>query len=757
MRTFGQKLAPSGLGLAPSVVWMLALSTILSAAPLAAQSTAESSAYGERVSVSLDPILGGEVVVESGPLPTVAGSAPPAYSLAQTLPSFSVSVLGLGELVGSDTLSVSASSPVPVGRVAVADALVEGLGIAVLDLLGIGADEVSSRIVVEPAAEDCNAGLDITADSNIVGGSIGGLLFPEGIAIPSNPEPNTELLDLLGVRVILNEQVVGPASVSVNAMHVFLDLDVLLVGELTAEIVIAHTEGSVDCVDPIPPPDPTADLALTVVDTPDPVEVDGLLTTTWTVTNNGPAAAEDVILGVSLPSGSDLVGVPSECVQVASGLMCDLGDLPNATSAEVAHQTVPTLVGTMVYSAMVSSNIDDPNPDDNEVTELTQVLFQDPGGGGEPPADDDAAALCKAGVVPAATLLVPYFEVDIADPAGRTTLVSVNNTTSEPVLAQVTLWTDWAVPTLAFPIYLTGYDVQSLNLRDVFVSGVLPATGPSASPHGQQSTPALAFPGCPGQVTDSLTVADREDLQALHAGQASPRNGMCAASARADTMLATGYVTIDVVDRCSSSTPADSGYFGGADPVARKHNALWGDVYFVDPGGNFAQGEPAVHLEADPDRFVGRTFYRRYSGGTDNRQPLSSVYGTRYLTGGAFSGGTELVVWRDTGSPAAEPRACDDLPEWAPLRRQAGLAFDEEENGVALPATSDATPWATQRVVVGEDLPVPDEFGWLRLDLARSPQPGIAGGQSWVTTVIGAESRYSLAYPAVQLDDACQP
>ena len=42
-------------------------------------------------------------------------------------------------------------------------------------------------------------------------------------------------------------------------------------------------------------------------------------------------------------------------------------------------------------------------------------------------------------------------------------------------------WTDWGVPTLAFDIYLTGYDVQTLNLRDLF-AGNLPMTVPDTSP-----------------------------------------------------------------------------------------------------------------------------------------------------------------------------------------------------------------------------------------------------------------------------------
>ncbi len=43
------------------------------------------------------------------------------------------------------------------------------------------------------------------------------------------------------------------------------------------------------------------------------------------------------------------------------------------------------------------------------------------------PAAPVRAAVCTLDNRPAATLLLPYFEVDLADPAGLTTLVAINN------------------------------------------------------------------------------------------------------------------------------------------------------------------------------------------------------------------------------------------------------------------------------------------------------------------------------------------
>ena len=83
---------------------------------------------------------------------------------------------------------------------------------------------------------------------------------------------------------------------------------------------------------------------------------------------------------------------------------------------------------------------------------------------------------CSAGATPAATLLVPYFEVDFAAADRQTTLFAVTNAGAQATLAKVVVWTDWGVPTLTFDLFLAPDDVQSINLRDVF-NGVLPQTG----------------------------------------------------------------------------------------------------------------------------------------------------------------------------------------------------------------------------------------------------------------------------------------
>jgi hypothetical protein len=82
---------------------------------------------------------------------------------------------------------------------------------------------------------------------------------------------------------------------------------------------------------------------------------------------------------------------------------------------------------------------------------------------------------CEITVAPAATLLLPVFDVNITAAAGAsdTTLFTITNVSAAPQIAHVTLWTDWSFPVLDFNIFLTGYDVQGINMFDLIVRKIL--------------------------------------------------------------------------------------------------------------------------------------------------------------------------------------------------------------------------------------------------------------------------------------------
>jgi hypothetical protein len=391
--------------------------------------------------------------------------------------------------------------------------------------------------------------------------------------------------------------------------------------------------------------------------------------------------------------------------------------------------------------------------------------------------------------VPAATLLLPYFEVNIGDANGVQTLFSVNNASATAVLAHVVLWSDLSVPVLDFNIYLTGYDVQTVNLRDIIVNGTLPRTASDGqdptdtiSPQGLFSQD-INYASCAGQLPPpALPASFIDHLQKSLTGLSSAILGnRCAGLAFGDN-IARGYVTIDTVNNCTLRFPGDAGYFlPGGTGDATNQNVLWGDYFYVNSGQNFAQGETLVHVEAsatNPETSVSGqyTFYGRYNGWTaaDNREPLTTNFAVRYINGGAFTGGSDLITWRDskTNQGAFTCPAIVGRPAWYPLSQEQIVIFDEQENP-EVPQTLPVSPQppgtsiipfpaeANRTAVDGSALPVSFDFGWLFLNLNTSVpsssqnllQDPLAA-QAWVSVVMDADGRFSVGFDAIQLDNA---
>jgi hypothetical protein len=438
-------------------------------------------------------------------------------------------------------------------------------------------------------------------------------------------------------------------------------------------------------------------------------------------------------------------------------------------------------------------------------------------------ASPAVAEICTVDDVPAATLLLPYFEVDLGNPDGLTTLFSINNASASAAVAHVTVWTDESIPTLDFDIYLTGYDVQTINIRDIF-NGNVPRTadagvdvGDTGNPNDGISNKGLLsqdinFPGSSGPcatvyVNPVLSATAQTSLRNAHTGQAaSGFGGLCVGHDYGDN-IARGYITVDSVTQCNLLFPSSATYFSSG--IADTRNILWGDYFYVDNPGNFAQGETLVHVESciPGDGFSGYvgnggrrpgtaglpwcpfapgeyTFYGRYAAvaGQDQREPLATTFATRFLNGGPFSGGTDLIVWRDSKTIPTGlngPHACGDFVGWFPLGQTDAVAFDEQENPQNLCTTTcevspcdtavpTCFPLEAQRISLNGGSPFDDPtpsaaFGWMYLNLNTTvagvayPAANPAIAQAWVTTVMDAAGRFSVGFDAIKLDSACQP
>lgn len=453
------------------------------------------------------------------------------------------------------------------------------------------------------------------------------------------------------------------------------------------------------------------------------------------------------------------------------------------------------------------------------------------------PATTNNDDSCDIGVAPAATLLLPYFEVDLGIAGtGRTTLFSITNVSALSQIAHVTVWTDWSYPVLDFNIFLTGYDVQPINLYDVIARGLIGGTtGTSTSaPNARTSSGATTNPNsgtqpfstasgannfgnpnflssvgnqcAPGRLPGQLPGPLATDVRAvLSTGRATGVGISCPLGSGAEAQVggnhggnvAIGYVTIDVAATCSTSLPTDAGYFTGE---ILFDNVLIGDYQDVNQSataGNYAGGNPLVHIRAVPEggpagstipTNLPFTFYDRYTQTAlartvDRRQPLPSAFAARWISGTTAAFDTQYKIWREgfTGSGAS----CGSYI----LNSDIGVAeivrFDERENATIVggniivsppPPGQPGLPETSRTAVTSSLFPqisTTDAGGWMYLNLSNggtssgapysSSRPGFGANsppgrdvsQNWVIVSMFAEGRYGVDFDAAWLGNGC--
>jgi hypothetical protein len=418
---------------------------------------------------------------------------------------------------------------------------------------------------------------------------------------------------------------------------------------------------------------------------------------------------------------------------------------------------------------------------------------------------------CDIGVAPAATLLLPYFEVDFrsTQTTARTTLFTITNVSAFPQIVHVVVWTDWSFAALDFNIFLTGYDVQSINLYDLFSRGVIaPPSGTTSNttiPTGNpaDATPAPTNPNItslancnalPGPLPPSIVA----DLQSVFTAGTSTGSICSSTTSRlgGTHTNAIGYITMDVVANCNTSLVAnDPNYFATS---ILFDNVIIGDYQDLNPNpatGNFAGGNPLVHIRAvpeggnaasNPGTNLPFTFYDRYTAGIaggnrrfDRRQPLPALWAARYISGGTGGFNTNYKIWREgiqVGCPttaATAPTNNSALPVAELVR------FDEHENasissgGIIFspPPAAFGLPETSSQPLSGAVFPsIPtaagDVAGWTYLNLNDSTVTGLTRdnvaattanrpSQNWVIVSMSAEGRFQVDFDAAWLGNGC--
>jgi len=388
---------------------------------------------------------------------------------------------------------------------------------------------------------------------------------------------------------------------------------------------------------------------------------------------------------------------------------------------------------------------------------------------------------CDIAQLPAATLLLPYFEVDTRTRAGEETIFTITNVSQRPQIARITIWTDRSYPVLTFNVFLTGYDIQSISLFDVIAAGrIAPPNGTSSnSDAGMRSldndeNSLLDISKC-NQLPSAIPAPLLAEFRAVLTTGLVGKCGTTRVGSLQPDGVSRGYVTIDVVDSCGTTNPNDAGYITSE---LLYDNVLTGDYQQINRRENFAQSGALVHIRAIPEDGVTtnleRTFYGRYQAqgvGADRRQPLPSTFAARWISGGPGSFDTSFKIWRE-GLSGANAGCVAVSSNWG-IPTTEFVRFDDEENpttnywdcsftcppNLPLPSSSRVTVANTS---IFPPNPGGDDAGWMYMNLNHGGTPAgasdpLIASQNWVVISMEAAGRYSVDFDAIALGNGCSP
>ena len=430
-------------------------------------------------------------------------------------------------------------------------------------------------------------------------------------------------------------------------------------------------------------------------------------------------------------------------------------------------------------------------------------------------ASSAGAVTCTVDQRPAATLLIPYFQVSFdADGnlvttgvGARDTIVTIANASSAPMIAHANVYDRYSVLQLDFNIALTGFDVQAMRMSDV-ITGLLPDTlnfdGLDAC---QRNTNADVYPSANGflRVRPLSPATGQDNTQATtDYNQRFNLPGLVDAlrfncgTGNLD-LNAIGYMVIDHANYCNLSDPTVDNYFYN-DEIGMENN-LWGEIIFTSGFGLPTYALSTVNLETDVtfgnaalnDPFTTvRTFYARYwdplvdsppnacpncnqtnaendllqtspwnVGFGDQREPLGLNWAARWFNG-ADAITTNYRVWRSSpAAPASELETCDIEEPTVTL-----VFYDEDENTTTSgtcpsPCTNPTFnfPFETQQRNITDFItPAGAVAGWVEMSFVNN-SAGTSLDQAWVDySFEGAVALETILVPGTQLDpSSCNP
>lgn len=249
--------------------WIVAASgltlTLLSV-PASAQS-ASSSAYAVNANETVTTGLV-NATVNVGPLAATSGAAAPNYSNNASVATVNQSASLIAGPLGATqnlqtgllTSNSSGTSAASTGTGTINDLnLSIASNLTLANLLGVGATTIQST-----SQANSIGGLDASGSTTIEGLTLYGLLL-NGVSIDANllvnPLPNTTLLNIAGLSIILNQQTmlgdgINNIGISTNAINIGFNNFALGTGILNGNLILGHSEAfaSVGTAGAVPEP-----------------------------------------------------------------------------------------------------------------------------------------------------------------------------------------------------------------------------------------------------------------------------------------------------------------------------------------------------------------------------------------------------------------------------------------------------------------------------------------------------------------------
>ncbi|MGK2859513.1 MAG: DUF7507 domain-containing protein, partial [Thermoanaerobaculia bacterium] len=249
------------------------------------------------------------------------------------------------------------------------------------------------------------------------------------------------------INDIVNLPSGGSVTYTVNAT-----ISAAAVGTISNTATVTAPAG---VTDPVPGNDsatddftlvPEADVSISkTLTTVGPYSQGQVISYSLSVSNAGPATATNVQV-TDTPTNLTITNVSS--VNCAA-LPCTIPSLASGANEVITVTATIDAIGAFDNSATVSATETDPiagnNTDNtgNGGTAGALAAAPYPANAALGPATLDGYESCDVTVQPAATLLLPYFEVDPTG-FGENTVVAITNASDTAIVAHVTVWSNWS-------------------------------------------------------------------------------------------------------------------------------------------------------------------------------------------------------------------------------------------------------------------------------------------------------------------------